>query len=144
MKKIITVLTLATLFAFRLDAQHGEQPIQNTMFIQNLTNEEFTVCVHETNHDTSRHIVSLEPGEVRSFLAGSAARINGPLHFARSDDMDNKKYHYYEVTGIFPVMFYEADTAKVFGIKKIGEDTYVVTPGDKPAVMKETTKEDGF
>lgn len=141
MKKALTIL--GTLLVLTLQAQRGEQPIQNTILLQNMTDEEFTVCIHETNHDSSHH-VSLEPGEIRSFLAGSVARINGPLHFAQSRDMNNKKYHYYEVTKIFPLMFYTAQTAKIFGIKKNDDNQYVITPGDIPVVVKETTREAGF
>lgn len=141
MKKIVFSLLLLSTY---LSAQRGELPAKNTLLIQNLTNEEFTVCVHETNHDTSRHLISLEPGEIRSFIAGTVARINGPLHFARVEDMNKDTYPYYEVDSIFPIMFYAAETTKVFGIKKVGDDKYVITPGNKPVTRKETTKEIGF
>ena len=144
MKKIIVGVLVVTCVALKLGAEHGTR-INTTMYVVNQTDKTFVVAVPGTNHYTSKHFLSLEPGELRNFTAQTATRVDGPVRFAIIEDMGNSTYHYYEASGSpFPVSFDQSDAARIVVIKKIGKDQYTISPDNTPAVMKTTTQEAGF
>jgi hypothetical protein len=144
MKKIIAGLLVMSSIAFQVNAEHGTR-IDTTMYVENQTPETFVVAIPGTNHYTSKHNVSVEPGELRSFVVQASTRVNGPLRFALTADTGNNTYSYYEASGSpFPVSFDQADTARIVVIKKIGKDQYTISADNTPAVMKQTTQEAGF
>ncbi len=144
MKKIILGLLVVTCVTIKLGAEHGTR-IDTTMYVENQTDKTFIVAIPGTNHYTSKHTVSLEPGELRNFVAQTATRVEGPIRFALIEDMGNNTYHYYEASGRpLPVSFDQSDAARIIVIKKIDKDGYTISPDNTPAVMKTTTQEAGF
>ncbi len=144
MKKIACIAIVTLLFIV-LRSQAGRGTIAKTaLYVENLTNETFLVAIRGTNHGNSKKAVSLEPGERRSCITRSAF-IRGPMRIALIEDVNKPTYHYFETPkSLFPIMSYQAKTARMISIRKTKNGKYIVAPRNRVLIEKTTTKEKGF